>query len=62
MTPNEFDGVQWSGLRIIADVRPLDGDTTQLAQADVDAIQAAIMDALPPGDIAVSISVRRLVG
>ena len=58
----EFDGIEWNGLRIVVDVRPLDGDVTQLQRADTEAIQQAIMDALPAGSVAVTLSVRRLVG
>jgi len=58
----EFDGISFSGLRIVVDVRPLGDDGVQLQQADTDALQAAIMEALPPVEAAITISVRRLVG
>jgi len=58
----DYDGILWNGLRITVDVRPMDGDVTNLGRADTDAIQQAIMDALPPGEVAVTITVRRLVG
>jgi len=59
---DDFDGIQWHGLRIVIDVRPLGDDAVQLQQADTDAIQTAIMDALPPIEAAITLSMRRLVG
>ena len=60
---DDFDGIQWNGLRIVVDVRPLgDSDMVQLQQADTDAIQTAIMEALPPMEAAITLSMRRLVG
>jgi hypothetical protein len=64
---DDFDGIQWNGMRLTIDLRPIGDDVEAFREAmtapgQSEALQQAVMDALPPGDVLVHISLRRLIG